>query len=217
MEIAAIARRRHAAKAFDPGRPLTPEQVEHVRELLRNSASSVNSQPWHFVLAQTEAGKANIAQAAHGPFAYNAPKIRDAGLVVVFCARTDMDAGHLNSILEQEQRDGRHAGAAEAEAARESRASFVDIHRFEKKDVQHWMEKQVFLALGTLLLGAAAMGLDACPMEGFYSPEMEAALGLRQRNLTVVALVALGYRCAQDWNAALPKSRLPATEIFTEI
>jgi nitroreductase/dihydropteridine reductase len=35
--------------------------------------------------------------------------------------------------------------------------------------------------------------------------------------LTSVVLVSLGYRSESDFNAALPKSRLPREEIFTFI
>ena len=47
-----------------------------------------------------------------------------------------------------------------------TRHMFVNIHRYEQKDAQHWMEKQTYLNLGTILLGAAALGLDAVPLEG---------------------------------------------------
>jgi nitroreductase/dihydropteridine reductase len=32
-----------------------------------------------------------------------------------------------------------------------------------------------------------------------------------------VVMAALGYRSADDYNAALPKSRLPATALFTTL
>ena len=43
---------------------------------------------------------------------------------------------------------------------------------------------------------------------------------VRQRlnqGLSAVALVALGYRSTEDFNAKLPKSRLPAESVLTEI
>jgi len=79
------------------------------------------------------------------------------------------------------------------------------------------MEKQVYLALGGLLLGAAALGLDACPMEGFDADVLAGELGLGAQGWRPLALVALGFRSADDWNAALPKSRLPAATLFTDL
>ena len=54
-------------------------------------------------------------------------------------------------------------------------------------------------------------------MEGFDAELLDAELGLRERGLAAIALVALGGRGPDDWNAALPKSRLPAEAVFTEI
>ncbi|NCA82524.1 MAG: oxygen-insensitive NAD(P)H nitroreductase [Opitutae bacterium] len=215
MDIADIATSRHAAKAFDPAKRIPESLFEQLLALLRNSPSSVNSQPWHFVVAASDAGKARIAPAAHGPYAYNEPKIRGASHVVVLCARTDIDAAHLNALLAQETRDGRYPDAAAQEAYRKSRAAYVELHRARRQDLPHWMEKQVYLALGSLLLGAAALGLDACPMEGFDATALDAELGLPARGLKSVAIVALGFRGPGDWNAPLPKSRLPAETLFT--
>ena len=65
------------------------------------------------------------------------------------------------------------------------------------------------------LLGAAALGVDATPMEGFDAVALDAELGLRERGFTSVVLVALGHRSEKDFNAALPKSRLPAEQVIS--
>jgi nitroreductase/dihydropteridine reductase len=79
------------------------------------------------------------------------------------------------------------------------------------------MEKQTYLAAGTLLLGAAAMGLDACPIEGFDQQALSGALDLRAQGLVPSLIVALGRRAADDFNATLPKSRLPAAQTITRL
>lgn len=217
MDLAKIATTRRTAKAFDPARKIPEDVFAQLRVLLRHSPSSINSQPWHFVVAARAAAKARLATAAVGPYAYNAPKIQNASHVVVFCVRADMDDAHLAAILAQEQQDGRFPLADDLEKQRKGRAAYVDLHRNVRRDVPHWMEKQVYLALGTLLLGAAALGLDACPMEGFDAQILDAELGLGARGLRPVALVALGTSGPGDWNAALPKSRLPAAALFTDL
>ena len=215
VDIADIATSRHAAKAFDPAKKIPESLFGQLLVLLRHSPSSVNSQPWHFVVAASDAGRVRIAQAAHGPYAYNEPKIRSASHVVVLCARTDLDEAHLAALLAQEEKDGRFPAPEAKEAYRKSRAAYVELHRAKRQDLPHWMEKQVYLALGSLLLGAAALGLDACPMEGFDAPRLDEELGLRAKGLTGVVIVALGFRGPGDWNAPLPKSRLPADTLFT--
>ena len=217
MDLAQLATTRRTAKAFDPARKIPESVFAQLRVLLRHAPSSINSQPWHFVVAATPAAKARLAAAAVGPYAYNAPKIQNASHVVVFCVRADMDDAHLAAILAQERQDGRFPLAEDLEKQRKGRAAYVDLHRNVRRDLPHWMEKQVYLALGTLLLGAAALGLDACPMEGFDPDVLSAELGLPARGLRPVALVALGASGPGDWNAALPKSRLPADSLFTDL
>ena len=41
---------------------------------------------------------------------------------------------------------------------------WIDFHTFDLRDLQHWMEKQTYLAVGVLLMGAAELGVDVCPM-----------------------------------------------------
>ena len=217
MDISKVAQTRHTAKAFDPNRQIPAETMEKLRTLLRNAPSSVNSQPWHFVIASTPAARARIAKATQDGFAYNEPKIRNASHVVVLCARKTLDDAHLSSVLVQEQRDGRF-GTPEAMATQDkTRRFYVGLHQTELKDELDWIERQVYIALGTLLLGAGSLQIDACPMEGFDAPLLDAELGLAERGLTSSVLVALGYRSEDDFNAKLPKSCLAESELFTEL
>ena len=109
---------RYTTKAFDPARRIPPEVFAELETLLRFAPSSVNSQPWHFFIADDDAGKARIARATPAAYAYNEGKIRNASHVVVLAARRDLDDAHLAALLEQEDRDGRFATPEEiADAA----------------------------------------------------------------------------------------------------
>jgi nitroreductase / dihydropteridine reductase len=217
MDIAKIALGRHTCKAFDPTRKIADADVEQLLTLLRHAPSSVNSQPWHFVVAASEAGKQRMAKATqtHAMYGANGPKILNASHVVAFCARTTFDDVYIETLLDQEEADGRYPNAEARAGQRKSRIFYANLHRLDQRDTRHWMEKQVYLALGTLLLGAAALGIDATPIEGFDPHVLDEELGLREQGLAGVVLAALGYRGADDFNAALPKSRLPAGAVFS--
>lgn len=218
MDIARIALSRHTCKAYDPGRKIPADQVEQIKTLLRFAPSSVNSQPWHFIVASSEEGKARIAKAAQqGAYTANGQKILNASHVIVFCARTVMDDEHVASLLAQEEADGRFPTPEGKEMQSRGRNYYANLHRFDARDAQHWMEKQVYLALGTLLLGAAALEIDATPIEGFDSRILNEELGLRDKGMTSVVLAALGYRSPDDFNAKLPKSRLPVEKVISEL
>ncbi|QGZ66464.1 oxygen-insensitive NAD(P)H nitroreductase [Paraburkholderia acidisoli] len=215
MNLSRFAKARHSTKAFDASRKIPAAVIEELKELVRFSPSSVNSQPWHFVVAESDAARARIVKGMDG-YAYNEPKVTRASHVMVLCVRTDMDDAHLAQVLAQEETDGRFANA-EAKAGQEkTRAFYVNLNR-ERNALNAWMEKQAYLALGTLLIGAATLEIDACPMEGFDAKALDAELGLREQGLTALAVVALGYHSADDFNAKLPKSRLPAATVFTDL
>ncbi len=54
-------------------------------------------------------------------------------------------------------------------------------------------------------------------MEGFDARAVDAELDLHAQGLTCVVLVCLGYRSDSDFNASLPKSRLPQDYLFTHL
>ena len=217
MNIAQIATTRHTCKAFDPTRKIPPALIEDLRTVLRFAPSSVNSQPWHYIVAASDAGKEAIAATLQGGYAYNAPKVRQASHVVVFCAKTDLDAAHLAAVLDQEETDGRFANPEAKATQNNSRSFYVGLHRDQRRDLDVWVDRQLYIALGTLLQAAAALDVDACPMEGIDVEALDTALGLQEKGLRSVVLVALGYRSEGDFNAKLPKSRLAEQAVFTEL
>lgn len=218
MNVAQAMQSRYATKVFAPDKTISQDDMAQLLSVLRNAPSSVNTQPWHFIVASTDAGKARVNSGATGAYAYNAPKVTAASHVIVVCSRIHMDDAYLQLLLEQEDSAGRFAKDPSFKATYHNiRSTFVDLHRYELKDTQHWMEKQVYLNIGALLTSAAIMGIDALPMEGFDFPALDAEFDLRAKNLAPIAVVALGYRAESDFNASLPKSRFTDAQIFTQI
>ncbi|MFP4065744.1 MAG: nitroreductase family protein, partial [Bacteroidales bacterium] len=61
-----------------------------------------------------------------------------------------------------------------------------------------WAARQAYISLGFLLSAAAIEGLDACPMEGFSNEQFDKILGLKEKGLSSLAMMALGYRSPDD-------------------
>jgi len=215
MDLIEIANRRYATKKFDGSQRISDGVFEQIQGLLRLSPSSVNSQPWHFIIAESETGKARIAKGAEGQYAANNPKILDASHVVLFCAKTDISDAYLQKITDQEEADGRFPKPEGKEMALKVRGFYADLHRKEQSDMACWTQNQVYLNMGNLLLGAAALGVDAVPIEGVDKDVLNEEFDLLSMGFSAVAVVALGYRAEDDFNAALPKSRLAEAELFT--
>ncbi|WP_417594345.1 oxygen-insensitive NAD(P)H nitroreductase [Parasphingorhabdus sp.] len=218
-DITYFAKHRHTVKAFDPNRKIAPEYVEKIRDLLRFSPSSTNAQPWKFILASTQEGKERIAKSTDERYPFNSPSIRNASHVVVFASRLAIEEDFLLKVLDQEEQDGRFDGDPETFRAQMhgGRSLFVNLHKQDMKDVQHWMDKQVYLNIGQFLLGISTLDIDATPMEGIDTKVLDEEFGLREQGYNSLVVVALGYSDEEaDYNAKLPKSRLPLSDILIE-
>lgn len=212
MDIVTLSKQRYATKAYDPNKKIPQEQIDQLCTLLQNCPSSVNSQPWHFVVASTDEGKAKIAQASTEP---NKNRILNASHVIIFAVRTEFGEAHLTRLLEQEDKDGRFPTPQNKAEQEAGRRHFWGLNNTSQESLIAWESKQVYLALGTLLHGAAVLGIQSTPIEGIFRDRMDEVLGLKEKGLTTVVAASLGYRSEEDFNANLPKSRLPKEELFT--
>jgi len=219
QDIIQSAEARYTAKAYNPDKKISDSDLEKIKELLRLAASSTNAQPWFFVIAGSDEGKARVAKATEGLFGFNKNSVLNASHVVVFASRDELSEEFLETVLDQEEQDGRYdAPEASKKQMHEGRKMFYNLHKEQLGDAVHWLDKQVYLNLGSFLLGVSALGIDATPMEGFDTELLDKELGLDAKGMHSLVIVPLGYHDeSKDYNAKLPKSRLPYAEIISEI
>lgn len=217
MDIKKILNERYSTKKFDENKKISNEILENIKKLLQLSASSVNLQPWHFIITETKEGKEKIAKSTEGMFEFNKEKILTASHVVVFTSKKDISEEYLQKLVNKEEEDGRFLKKEIKEKSDIGRRTFVNIHKENLNDLQDWIDKQVYLNIGSFLLGVGAIGVDAVPMEGFDEGILEKELGLIEKGLKAVAIVPIGYRAEEDFNSKLPKSRLEQKDIITTI
>ncbi|SFD63726.1 nitroreductase / dihydropteridine reductase [Algibacter lectus] len=217
MDIIKTLNWRYSTKSFDANKKISSSDFAKIKEILRMSPSSTNLQPWHFVIAETEEGKKRMAKGTQGFFIFNEAKVLNASHVVLFCSRITADEEYMQKLLESEDKDGRYPNDEIKQNVNGGRNVFADIHKYDLKDLQHWMEKQVYLNIGNFLLGVATLGIDACPMEGIDIKVLDEEFGLREKGFTAITAISIGYRTESDFNTTdkTPKSRLPEDEIIT--
>lgn len=217
LNLSDVLNYRYSTKEFDANKKVSSEDFEQVKALLRMSPSSTNLQPWHFVIASTQEGKERVAKGTQGFYQFNEVKVKNASHVIVFCTKVAPDETYMKHLLAQEDEDGRYPNDEVKQMVFGARNMFSDIHRYDLKDQQHWMDKQVYLNVGNFLLGVAALGIDALPMEGLDFKLIDAEFGLRAKGFTSLVAVSIGYRAEGDFNAPdkTPKSRLSESEVFT--
>lgn len=163
--------------------------------------------------------KSTYTKGTKGFYHFNEPKILDASVVILFCSKIDVDEDYYKHIADTEDDDGRFPNGTVKNGFLGAVKAFADFHKYDMKDLQHWMEKQVYLNIGSFLLGVASLEIDATPMEGIDVKALDEEFGLREQGYTSLVAVSLGYRADSDFNSTdkTPKSRLAESEIITVI
>ncbi len=211
------AKRRYSAKSFLADRKISDEDINSLKSVVQLSPSSINVQPWHILLAGSDAAKRKIAQAAQGKYSFNEQKLLDASHIMVFCARSDLDSAYFTRLLAKEKADGRIVNDDVLEKIVGVRNSFFASVKETPQGVKCWAEKQLYIALGNVLLAASALNIDSVPIEGFDAAKLDELLGLSDKPYYSVVMAAFGYHSESDFNAGLPKSRFEISDIFTEL
>ena len=193
MSFLEIAQKRYATKAYR-NEKISEAKIKELAEILRLAPSSVNSQPWKFVIIGDEALKADLA--AHSFF--NEQKIKDASHLVVLFAYDDIATFEIYFKANQPQ-------------------PVVDYYQSLKAGGEErakvWFQKQVYLATGFFVAACGTEGIDATPMEGidtaYYTEKLQV------KGCKAVLAVAVGYHSEADGNhpSKTPKKRLPLEEV----
>jgi nitroreductase len=79
------------------------------------------------------------------------------------------------------------------------------------------VKNQAYLALGNLLTVCANEKIDSCPMEGFIPEKYDEVLGLKEKNLSSVLVLPVGYRAEDDIMTHQKKVRKNVDEIVIDI
>lgn len=194
---------RYATKAFDLSKKIPDADLQELLEVLRLSPSSYGLQPWKFLVVTDSAVREKLK-----PASWNQPQITDASHLIVLCAKTDMDASYVDRYVEAIAKQ-RGMTVEDLKGYRDMMAGSVS--RQTPEGLTTWNQKQVYIALGMLMMAAAQMKIDTCPMEGFDAKQYDEILGLKGWTATV--LCPVGYRAASDDYAGKAKVRFGKDEV----
>ncbi len=201
---------RYATKKFDPTQAVPEDKVTHVLEAIRLTASSSGLQPYHVLVVTNPELRAQIK-----PNAWGQGQVTDGSHLLVFAAWDDYTPERINAAFDlvNEVRGIKNEGW---EAYRQQVLATYPPRGAEVNH-QH-AARQAYIAVGTALLAAAEVGVDATPMEGFDPAKVDEILGLRAQGLRSVVLLPLGYRDASgDWLVNLKKARRPLAQLVSTL
>lgn len=184
-------------------------KVDQIVEAINLSASSGGLQPYRIFVVENK----DIQKKLRGE-SFNV-QIEEASHILVFASCQKMTKEYIGSFMDLNA-NVRDMPLSELEDYRAA-LEFYHLNKTEE-DSAAWAAKQAYIGLGTALIAAAELKVDATPMEGFDPTITDEVLGLKDKGLNSVLLLALGYRDSEnDWNINLKKVRLPIEEFSTYI
>lgn len=199
MSFLDIAQKRYTTKKYDSSKKIDEHTIEKLKEILRLSPSSINSQPWKFTFVADEEIKSRLAEFSLG----NREKVLDASHIVIFSVVKDAEAFENNKL----------------KLLPEYTTTYYNRVLKPRGDEQimTWLTSQVYLSLGFFLSATAILGIDSTPMEGINTKEYDAIL--KDDNYKTLFAVAIGYRDKEDENqpSLNPKFRLDAEDVIRSI
>jgi nitroreductase len=199
---------RYAVKQYDPSRSIAEAAWNALEEALVLTPSGIGLQPWAFFVVDDKDTRARLREASYGQ-----PQITDAAKLVVFAARTgyseaDVDR-YVRRIAEVRQIP------IEALAGLKNAAMSVVARPETLRD--EWAARQTYIALGTFVTSAAALGIDATPMEGLDPARYDEILGLTAKGYHTLAVAAAGHRSQGDKYAHMAKVRFAREEVVKHV
>ncbi|REG82141.1 nitroreductase family protein [Marinomonas pollencensis] len=205
---------RKTSKHYDPTRRVSSEDMEVLYESLRLTASSINSQPWKFIVIESEEAKGRLEKTFARKNFHNKKHITDGSHVILLAHNPRYAIEDFAKVVDTDIANGRGDNSSESRNRALSKFSFAESKMDATRNNAEWTKAQVYIALGNALHVLARLDVDGTPMEGIdpelISEEFEQEL---DGYVCEVALV-VGYHHPEGGNAKLPKSRLPRKDVL---
>lgn len=199
MSFLDIAKNRYTTKKYDSSIRINDDTIDKLKEILRLSPSSINSQPWSFTFVSDVAIKKELAKVSY----HNESKVNDASHIIVFSVVDDVSNFENENLALLPDRAGVYYQKM--------------LKPLGDMQVKSWLSHQVYIALGFFLGACASMGIDSTPMEGIQLDEYDRIVP--QEGYKTLFAVAIGYRDKEDANqpSVTPKLRRDAKDVIRSI
>jgi nitroreductase/dihydropteridine reductase len=208
--------RRYTVKRYDKNKRISKKHLNVIYEAIRLSASSINSQPWKFIVIESDEAKERMHRTFRNKHQFNQPHIKAASHIILFAHNPSYTREDYAKVVAKGIADGRVLPENREQAF--GSFAFAELNTNDFGDTSAWTKAQTYLALGNTLHVLARLGIDSTTMEGvdseLISEEFYGELGGYQCDVAL----AMGYHHQEeDYNASLPKSRLALDSVLTVI
>lgn len=209
MELLELLNWRYATKSMN-GQKVPQQKIDNIVEAARLAPTSSGLQPFEILVISNQELKEKIQ-----PIAYSQPQITQASHLLVFAAWDNYTSERINGVFERiTQERGTPASATD-----DYRNRLLGLYttREAEENFAH-TARQAYISFGIATIAAANEGVDATPMEGFDPTALDELLGLKEKGLKSVTILALGYRDTEkDWLVNQKKVRVPKELFITEL
>ncbi|MEA3352352.1 MAG: NAD(P)H-dependent oxidoreductase [Campylobacterota bacterium] len=205
---------RHACKQMDPSKKISDEDFNTILESGRLSPSSFGTEPWKFLVIQNESLREKLKEFTWGAQG----TLPSASHYVIILARKKKTMIHGSEYIMNLFRKVHNI----PEEMVKIRSNFYT--NFQEKDFAiassedkmfSWACRQTYIALANMMTGAAYIGVDSCPIEGYKKREatqfIKDELGVDTDIFDISVMAAFGYRI----NEQNPKTRQDMDTVTT--
>lgn len=206
--------KRYTAKHYDPAKRIPQADLDVIYEALRLSPSSINSQPWKFIVIESDEAKQRMFDSFANKFQFNQKHAKAASHIILFAHKTHYSRDDFAKVVDKGIEDGRTKPENRDQAF--GSFAFAEMVMDENGNNEAWTKAQTYIALGNIMHVVARLGIDSTPMEGVDHELLGELFKEELEGYRCDVGLAIGYHHAdEDYNAALPKSRLALKDVVT--
>ena len=200
---------RYAVKKFDNQKFLEETQISTLKKAFNLTATSYGLQPIKLVIIKNKDIQQQLVK-----HSWNQQQIVQASHLLVICVDIKLDESDVERYFER-VKEIRNTPDNIINSFKDYLKNAISSKTIE--DLLSWGKNQAYLALGNLLTVCANEKIDSCPMEGFISEKYDEILKLKEKNITSVLVLPVGFRAKDDVMIHQKKVRKDISEIVFEM
>jgi nitroreductase len=192
---------RRSIRYYDPSVKISREELREILESASLAPSSVNLQPWRFLVIDTPEGKEKLAPLAR----FNQSQVETSSAVIAVFA--DMNSSeYLDEIYEKAVEKGFMPEDVKKQQVKSIKGFFEVMTRDQLKEMNLIDAGLVSMQL---MLVARAYGYDTNPIGGFEKKQIAEAYGMDKERYYPVMLISIGKAANKGYQSV----RLPIDQI----
>ncbi len=177
---------RHACKLFDADRKIVEKDMRYILEAGRLSPSSFGMEGWKFLVITNSELKQKLRKVC-----WDQPQITTCSHLVVVLAAINPLKPQSGTPQKRFQRRN---------MPQEMIQKYIEVYENyvkaigSDKDIFAWSARQTYIAATNMMMAAAIIGIDSCPIEGFEKEKVDEILKLNTKEFRVSLALPFGYR-----------------------